>query len=270
VPSSPDRIDDAHLDPDFVKTYADREVPWGFNGLGYVVYKRTYARPLSEEGRTEEWHETVERAVNGAIDIGAGLTPDEAERLFDYIFTPLTTSRGWFRNRVSIALLLTFLASGLWHGGAWTFVLWGALHGLGMVVHTGWDERYRAWCRTNRSLVALRRSKPYALFAWSLTLAFFLLTLVPFRAEGLGAAWTFLGGMGAGSGQLSVQVGVNAGLALAFVAAYHVLALPGVALLRTRIAALPDAVRGFAYGSALVFLLLQTPPGTGAFIYQQF
>lgn len=72
------------LDPDFVNTYANKEVPWGFGGLGYVVFKRTYARPL--DGRSEEWHETVERVVNGAIDIGAGLTDEEAERLFDYMF----------------------------------------------------------------------------------------------------------------------------------------------------------------------------------------
>ena len=64
--------------------------------------------------------------------------------------------------------------------------------------------------------------------------------------------------------------GVNAGLAFLFVAAYHRLELPRIASFRQRVAALPDAIRGFAYGSAIVFLLLQTPPGTGAFIYQQF
>lgn len=75
-----------YLDPDFVKSYADRSPEWGFNGLGYIVYKRTYARPIPGEGRTEEWHETVERVVNGAQDIGADFTPSEAERLFDYIW----------------------------------------------------------------------------------------------------------------------------------------------------------------------------------------
>jgi len=65
--------------------------PWGFNGLGYVTYKRTYARPIFFEGtdnieRTEEWHETVQRVVNGAQDIGAALTEDEAIRLYDYLF----------------------------------------------------------------------------------------------------------------------------------------------------------------------------------------
>ena len=57
-----------------------------YNGLGYVVFKRTYARAVPGEDRTEEWHETVARVVQGAQDIGAGLTDDEAARLFDHIW----------------------------------------------------------------------------------------------------------------------------------------------------------------------------------------
>ena len=79
-----------YLSPGFVAGYADRSPDWGFDGLGYVVYKRTYARPVldvfGDRVRTEEWHETVARVVNGAQDIGANLTPAEAERLFDYIW----------------------------------------------------------------------------------------------------------------------------------------------------------------------------------------
>ena len=36
--------------------------------------------------RTEEWHETIQRVVNGAQGIGAQLTADEAQRLYDYLF----------------------------------------------------------------------------------------------------------------------------------------------------------------------------------------
>ena len=73
------------LSKDFVKKYAKKQPNWGFNGLGYIVYKRTYAR-LKEDGNTEEWHETVERCINGAQKIGAQYTKEEAERLFDYVF----------------------------------------------------------------------------------------------------------------------------------------------------------------------------------------
>ncbi len=77
------------INSDFASRYADKTPPWGFNDLGYVVYKRTYARPVYQNGeiaRTEEWWETIQRVINGAQSIGAGLTPDESERLFDYMF----------------------------------------------------------------------------------------------------------------------------------------------------------------------------------------
>ena len=80
-----------YIDDDFIKKYEDKTAPWGFNGLGYIVYKRTYARPIFDGDsdtilRTEEWHETVQRVVNGAQDIGTRLTEDEAVRLYDYLF----------------------------------------------------------------------------------------------------------------------------------------------------------------------------------------
>jgi ribonucleotide reductase alpha subunit len=73
------------LDKSFVNKYKNKKVNWGFNNLGYVVYKRTYAR-LKEDGTTEEWYETIERCINGAQKIGAKYTKNEAEKLYDYLF----------------------------------------------------------------------------------------------------------------------------------------------------------------------------------------
>lgn len=73
------------LSSDFINQYKTKQPNWGFNGLGYIVYKRTYAR-LKEDGNTEEWHETVARCVEGAQKIGAGYTKEEAERIFNYVF----------------------------------------------------------------------------------------------------------------------------------------------------------------------------------------
>ena len=56
-----------------------------WSNLAKVVYKRTYARQLTD-GTTEEWWQTVARCVNGAQKIGAKYTPDEAQLLYDYIF----------------------------------------------------------------------------------------------------------------------------------------------------------------------------------------
>lgn len=74
------------LPENFLSKYKKAIPPWGFNGLGYIVYKRTYARRVEGENRTEEWWETIARCINGAQDIGANYTPQEAQRLYDLIF----------------------------------------------------------------------------------------------------------------------------------------------------------------------------------------
>jgi len=49
----------------------------------------------------------------------------------DYLFTPLAVSvRQWGKAGLVFAVLVTFAISGLWHGPAWKFVVWGGLHGL--------------------------------------------------------------------------------------------------------------------------------------------
>jgi len=73
------------IEKDFLENYKNKQPNWGFNGLGYIVYKRTYAR-TKDDGNTEEWHETVARCINGAQKLGASYTKEEAQRLFDLIF----------------------------------------------------------------------------------------------------------------------------------------------------------------------------------------
>lgn len=70
---------------EFVRPYLSRPVPWGFAGLGQIVYQRTYAR-AKPDGTKETWPETIQRCINGAQEIGAGYTPVEAEILFDHMF----------------------------------------------------------------------------------------------------------------------------------------------------------------------------------------
>jgi ribonucleoside-triphosphate reductase (thioredoxin) len=69
---------------DFVASYSSKTPPWGFGGLGEVVYLRTYSRDV--DGRKETWPETIQRCINGAIEIGATLDQAEAEALFDHMF----------------------------------------------------------------------------------------------------------------------------------------------------------------------------------------
>lgn len=190
--------------------------------------------------------------------------------LFDYIFVPLTTGQGWFRNRFGPAFILVFLASGLWHGAQWTFVLWGLVQGIGLVVHERWDHWYKARCRVDRRWVGWRKAPSYASASWLLTQSFFVLTLVLFRAASLGDSGRFVKGLlGSGTGR-GVSIGFQVVLAVAFLLIYHVPALrPGGRLVQ-RFLAMSPVLRGAAYGIAIVLILLLAPVGGGTFIYAQF
>ncbi len=68
----------------FSDSYKNKTPPWG--PLGYITYKRTYARFDEDLGRTEEWHETLYRCCQGILDIGGIFTLDEMQQLFDVMF----------------------------------------------------------------------------------------------------------------------------------------------------------------------------------------
>ena len=98
----------------------------------------------------------------------------------DYVYIPLGGNRrGEVRTYVNMAL--TMIVSGLWHGAAWTFVLWGAVHALGRVATRRLEQSafYRECVPTavKRLWVFL-----FVTFAW-----------IFFRAETFGDAWTILG-----------------------------------------------------------------------------
>ena len=56
------------LKEDFINSYKGKQPKWGYNGFGYVVYKRTYARQL-QDGSTEEFWQTIKRVVEGVFNI---------------------------------------------------------------------------------------------------------------------------------------------------------------------------------------------------------
>jgi len=64
--------------------------------------------------------------------------------LRDYLYFPLGGNRkGPFRRYVNLAI--TMLLGGLWHGAAWSFVIWGGLHGLYLIVNHAWHAVKRLW-----------------------------------------------------------------------------------------------------------------------------
>jgi alginate O-acetyltransferase complex protein AlgI len=99
--------------------------------------------------------------------------------LRDYIYIPLGGSRV-SEPRVYSNLLITFLLGGLWHGAGWTFVFWGFLHGLALVIH-------RIWKRLGLSMNAI--------LAWFITFNFINIAWVFFRAKDFSDALNILKSM---------------------------------------------------------------------------
>jgi D-alanyl-lipoteichoic acid acyltransferase DltB (MBOAT superfamily) len=71
----------------------------------------------------------------------------------DYIYIPVGGS--WVREpRLLLNILVTFFLVGLWHGAGWTFVIWGLLHGIGLVIFHLWQKtpfrfpRFVSWAIT--------------------------------------------------------------------------------------------------------------------------
>ena len=101
------------LSQDFIDSYKDKTSPWGFGGLGEVVYLRTYSRPIEELGRNETWTETLVRAINGAADIGTPLNVFEAEALFDHMFNLRCSLSGRALWQLGTPLVKKFNATSL-------------------------------------------------------------------------------------------------------------------------------------------------------------
>jgi len=77
----------------------------------------------------------------------------------DYLYIPLGGSRHGLA-RTLLNVMLTFVISGLWHGAAWNFVLWGAFHGLLLVVQRLWGAIRGVSRHAGRPRLPLWRALP--------------------------------------------------------------------------------------------------------------
>ncbi len=101
--------------------------------------------------------------------------------LRDYLYIPLGGNRkGTLRMYVNN--FLTMLIGGLWHGAAWKFVFWGAMHGVGLAVHKA--------CRPVLKLIP--DTWPVKVVSWSLTMLYVSLLWVFFRANDWTDAWLII------------------------------------------------------------------------------
>lgn len=92
-----------------------------------------------------------------------------------YIYFPLGGSRKG-PARTYINIMVVFIASGLWHGANWTFLLWGALHGLSQALNRVFEKQ---WERLHTA------------FRWMATFLFVNLAWVIFRADSISQAKQF-------------------------------------------------------------------------------
>ena len=99
--------------------------------------------------------------------------------LTDYLYIPLGGSR-ISKFRTYINLMIVFLLSGFWHGAGWTFIFWGFLHGLAIVIH-------RVWMNLN--------FKMNKFIAWFITFNFVNFAWIFFRAKSWDDAIKVLKGM---------------------------------------------------------------------------
>lgn len=131
-----------------------------FNIVLPINFNSPY-KALSIQDFWRRWHITLSRFLR------------------DYIYIPLGGNRlgEWsvYRN-----LLITFLIGGIWHGAGWTFIVWGALHGLALVIHRMWN---RAGMKLNKYL------------AWFITFNFVNIAWVFFRAKDFNNAMDVLKGL---------------------------------------------------------------------------
>jgi len=106
----------------------------------------------------------------------------------DYVYIPLGGSRGSITKGI-VNTLIIFLISGFWHGANWTFITWGAFHGLLFIPLFILDKN-----RNNINIVAEGKILPSFKEFMQMGITFLLVTLgwIFFRAENVHLAWDYL------------------------------------------------------------------------------
>ena len=111
--------------------------------------------------------------------------------LTTYIYTPIVKSFHKFSfAKAMFATFITMLIAGLWHGAAWTFVLFGVLHGIALII----NHYFRSF-----------KIKLNVVLAWFLTFNFLNFTFIIFRADTLRDAWNVMKAMFTGDLVLSYK-----------------------------------------------------------------
>ena len=180
--------------------------------------------------------------------------------LRDYLYIPLGGNRHGALMTVR-NLMLTMVLGGLWHGANWTFLIWGTLHGVALVV----DHAYRhsAFC------ARFGRTRPAMALDWFVTLQLVCVGWLFFRSPSLDVATQYLAGIWTDNGAASTMPGVVWPLLAAGVFT-HIIPPDS----RLRLGEWLDA-RGLSaqigFGAVAMYVIIVMAPSASApFIYFQF
>ena len=180
--------------------------------------------------------------------------------LRDYLYIPLGGNKGG-ENRRDLNLFLTMLIGGFWHGAAWTFIVWGSIHGVALA-----GER-RILARREAAGKVPGRWSP--VIRWAVTFHIVCLGWVFFRAESFGNAFTILWRLIAAPGIGSAVTPMVLFVVAAMIAAQFV---PADWVNRAQAAFSRSVPILQAVALALGFLIIDAlgPEGVPPFIYFQF
>jgi alginate O-acetyltransferase complex protein AlgI len=190
----------------------------------------------------------------------------------DYVYIPLGGSRT-SRSRLYFNLFVTFLLSGLWHGANWTFVVWGALNGLYLIIgHLTRRSRERLFDAIGFGSTNPVRRSIQIVSTFCLVCAGWVF----FRAHTLrDAFYIFANAFKASNGSVQLPTFGHTNFALSLLLIAFLIGVEfwgeWIEPVRVRIATLPGAIRWTAYYALLMTIIaFGMFAGRQAFIYFQF
>jgi len=179
--------------------------------------------------------------------------------LRDYLYISLGGNRHG-PMRTYIALMLTMLLGGLWHGASWNFVLWGGVHGAWLALERGLLQRSALWRSESAPARALR---------WFVTFQVVCLAWVFFRSRTLADALAIFSTLASPTAAAFDRAN-HGGIALLLAALLAAHLLGGTRGTKTRLATAGAAPYAAAMAALVLLLVLFTPQTSAPFIYFQF
>jgi len=184
--------------------------------------------------------------------------------LRDYLYIPLGGGKG---SQVATVrnIMITMILGGLWHGAAWTFVIWGGLMGLGQSF-----GHLRRANRVRQGLPAVAEGPVRVWVQRFLTFQFVCLGWVFFNASGTSDAFTLLGRLFTGWGQASPLVTPLLVIVVAGTIASQFVPELTVSHLQAIFSRQATGVQVAVLGFALLVITTYGPVGVAPFIYYRF